>query len=152
MQYKRQKNCMFYKIQQACEVQTAECIHTPTGLDSHGYGQCRDRQKMRKAHQIAYEHIHKKIPTGMLVLHSCDNRTCINPRHLSLGTNDDNMADMVKRGRAPREKQHTAILTWAKVADIRTSSKTPEELSEMYGVRKQQIKRILKGDAWAYES
>ena len=149
---KRPKTCMYYKVQNASELITDECIQTPTGLDSYGYGQCRDGYTMRKAHTIAFEHSGKTVPIGMLIRHTCDNRACINPEHLLLGTHNENMQDMVKRGRSPTENQPLAVLTWLTVGEIRESTDSPEVLSERYGVRKQQIKRILKGEAWRLEN
>lgn len=143
---------MFSKVCSLSEQDTNDCIMTPTGLDTYGYGQCRQGMRMRKAHHVALEHSGRTLPEGMVVRHTCDNCACINPRHLVVGTNDENMQDMVKRGRASREKQRTAVLNWEKVREIRSSTKSPEELSAIYGVRKQQVKRILKGDAWQYES
>jgi len=149
---KRPKDCMYFKVQRTSEVVTDACIQTPTGLDSYGYGQCRDRYVMRKAHHIAFEHSGKVVPTGMLLRHTCDNRACINPTHLLIGTHDDNMKDMVKRGRSSTENQPLAVLTWASVGEIRASKESPEVLAAHYGVRKQQIKRILKGEAWRLEN
>lgn len=57
-----------------------------------------DRKKFY-SHRLSWE-IHKgEIPPGMNVLHHCDNRKCVNPHHLFIGTQDDNMKDMVSKGR-----------------------------------------------------
>lgn len=51
------------------------------------------------AHRYSYEKYKGSISDGLHVLHRCDIRTCVNPEHLFLGTNDDNIADMVSKGR-----------------------------------------------------
>ncbi len=140
---------MFDKICEAIKDDTAECILTPTGLDSDGYGQVRKNYKMYKAHQVSWIVYNKKhIPIGKLVRHTCDNRACINPRHLLLGTNSDNMKDMVTRRRSAVENNKHAKLNWDKVRDIRNSDKTVDELAKLHGVARKQIIRILRNEQW----
>lgn len=76
--------------------------------DRKGYGRIgksqgsRDSTRMVFAHRWSYE-IHKgEIPDGLFVLHSCDNPPCVNPDHLRVGTHQDNMRDMMDRGRSWR--------------------------------------------------
>lgn len=72
------------------------------GKKPDGYGSFWLNGGNALAHRFAYEQSRGPIPLGYLVMHSCDNPPCCNPAHLSVGTNDDNMADMVAKGRAAR--------------------------------------------------
>lgn len=66
------------------------------------YGKLRVSGVYVNAHRFSWELHNGPIPEGMFVLHHCDNPPCTNPEHLYLGTNSDNMVDMVRRGRRLR--------------------------------------------------
>ena len=75
-----------------------------------GYGQFYNGISIEYAHRFAYESYHKcKIPIGKFILHRCDNPACCNPRHLYIGTQYDNVGDMILRKRT-RKSQNTNIL------------------------------------------
>lgn len=77
------------------------CLEYKSALNTGGY--CRISAKGSKqylASRFIYEHLIGAIPSGVQVLHVCDNPMCINPEHLFLGTHIDNMADMAAKGRA----------------------------------------------------
>ncbi len=67
--------------------------------DGHDRGQVHIRYKNQYAHRVAYELATGPIPEGMVVCHRCDTPACINPDHLFVGTQQDNIADMHRKGR-----------------------------------------------------
>lgn len=84
------------------------CWEWALSKDRVGYGRLKVQEGSRSlfrhtsAHRYAYEIWVGPIPDGACVLHRCDNRACINPEHLFLGTQQDNMRDMHAKGRGPR--------------------------------------------------
>lgn len=96
-----------------------------TGCKSNpGYGQFRFNMKRERAHRASWIINFGEIPKGMFVLHKCDNRICSNPEHLFLGTNLDNIKDMISKKRhsyigAKGSKNHMAKLTEKQVLEIR---------------------------------
>lgn len=107
----------------------------------------------RYVHRISYELACGEIPPGMCVCHRCDNPRCINPEHLFLGTDMDNMADRDAKGRqASGDRNGNAKLTWQQVEAIRREyreSKTPKRaLAAKYGVSEREIRYIAHGDIW----
>jgi hypothetical protein len=75
------------------------CWLKTTGLMWKGYGQINISGKNQRAHRVAYEYWVGPIPNSMLVCHSCDNRACIRPDHLFLGSPQDNTDDMMNKDR-----------------------------------------------------
>lgn len=115
-------------------------------------------RRTERAHRMAWLLTNGDIPNGLLVLHKCDNRSCVNPDHLYLGTYSDNMNDMYSRGRHPEggarggEKHHAAKLTTNDAKKIKKmyacGNISQSRLASLFGVSQTQIGRIVRGDRW----
>jgi hypothetical protein len=85
---------------------TDECWNWTAWLTPCGYGAISSRGRTHRANRVSWElHNREPIPAGMFVLHSCDNRACVNPAHLRLGTARDNAQDAKSRKRWPQQRQ-----------------------------------------------
>lgn len=131
-----------------------------------GYG----RWRHILAHRIAWMLTHGPIPVGFHVLHHCDHPWCCNPEHLWLGTNRDNIADRVNKGRSPRgaihwtardplrvatgERVHGARLTTAMVTAIRREyvprKVTVYMLADQYGTTPGHVSNIVRRKTWKH--
>jgi len=121
------------------------------GALARGYGQIEEKGKNLRAHRANYVKYVKPIPKKLIVRHICDNRCCINPDHLTLGTQQDNMKDMVGRGRSLRGiKAKNSILTEKEVIDIYNSNDSNSMLGVKYGTDRSNIYRIKNGDNWGH--
>ena len=114
-------------------------------------------RKHSLAHRVAWEFTNGAIPDGLLVLHRCDNPACVNPDHLFLGTNQDNMDDMYKKGRQRHirgEDRTDAKLTEKSVRDVRRRQKegnvTHRQLATEYGVSRSTVSMAVRGDTWGW--
>lgn len=142
-----------------------DCIEALGSRDSWGYGRVAVGGKQLRAHRHAWMLHHGAIPAGMCVLHKCDNPACINIDHLFLGTQTDNMADKVAKGRQSKGKQHSELtkgkvpsgsknhaarLTEDQVSQIRALAPTHTQraLAQQFGVGQATIWYVLKGITW----
>jgi hypothetical protein len=128
-----------------CWLWTGSCKKTS------GYGDVRIGYKNVLAHRMSYAIHRGEIPDGQCVLHKCDNRSCVNPGHLFLGTYKDNAEDRERKGRGNQlsgEAHPRAKLTLLDVAEIRASSAPSRALGRKFGVDKAIIQRIRKGEIW----
>ena len=126
-----------------------DCLLWVGHLDIGGYGRVSYMGKDQAAHRVAWE-IANGAPAGDLkVLHKCDVRNCINPKHLFLGTDADNVADKCAKGRqAKGEKNGKAKLTNQEVMNIRGDNRPSSHIAKDYGVSAETIRGIRRGRCW----
>jgi hypothetical protein len=128
------------------------CLHP----DGYGMFQARGANKAFpvRAHRAAYALYTAPIAAGQLVLHRCDVRNCVNPAHLYLGTQQDNLDDAVVRNRTAKgSRSSKSKLTDIEVQEIRRRSSLGETqviLGKAYGVSHNAIGRILNGRSWQW--
>jgi hypothetical protein len=120
--------------------------------DPFGYGRLYGKgETTYKAHRVSWEIYNGPIPEGLFVLHKCDVASCVNPRHLYCGTNQDNTNDCCKKKRqAYGERQPGAKLTDAKIIAIRKDPRPQREIATSYGVHQSAIWLVKNGKAWKH--
>ena len=118
-----------------------------------GYVQVRvTRSRRPYAHRLSYELSVGEIPVGMHVLHKCDNRRCVNPEHLFLGTHQENMRDRNEKGRQRACGVQRRILTPDDVRQIRElkGKRSIRRTATDYKVSDTAIKGIWSGKTWKW--
>ena len=95
------KDRFFAKVEK-----TRKCWNWQGATFRNGYGSFNANNKKVRAHRYSYETIVGPIPEGKMLLHSCDNRRCVNPQHLRPGTAKENAQDAISRNRAAFQKKH----------------------------------------------
>ena len=142
------------------------CWGWTAGTNHNGYGQFWVDGKMVKAHRLSYELYTRPIPEGMKALHTCvGNRKCVNPDHLYLDTQKQNMVDKVNQNRQSRTGPKVPArqkgsdhgnykLTELQVLEIRelytTGNHTQAYLAKMFGVGQTRISFIVNLKSWAH--
>jgi hypothetical protein len=134
-----------------------------------GYGRFWFNGRLARANRVAWELTHGPIPDGQWVLHRCDTPACVNPDHLFLGTHNDNVADMVAKGRHPRGDKNGSHLHpegrargeahgWSKltaqaVQEIRARIRggaSQRAVGAAFGICHQHVSKIVSGELWAH--
>ena len=126
----------------------------------NGYGVLRFWGRKQLAHRLAYLFTYGTVPDGMHVLHRCDNPACCNPKHLFIGTPNDNTQDAMLKGRVSHasknqgEKHAKHKLTEGDVLKIRdlysVGNKTQKELGKKFGVDQTEVSMILNRKRWGW--
>lgn len=128
------------------------CWEWNGAIKSDGYGHLRLWGRYTQAHRAMWQIENGSIPAGLFVCHKCDNRKCINPSHLFLGTNAENLADMRAKGRGripPKteigEKHPQAKFSDDVVLAVRADGRTQREIASHYGMSTGWVSYIKRG-------
>lgn len=136
--------------------QTGDCWEWQGYRSPRGYGQVRRAGQSHLTHRYSYEQHVGPIPSGLQVCHRCDNPSCVNPEHLFLGTQRDNMQDMYRKGRQGTFKgglNGKAVLTDSLAYQIYTRAKAGEgssALAREFGVTPSTVSDIKHGRVWSH--
>lgn len=129
-----------------------------------GYIRTKRNQKEILIHRYSYEIYKGKIPDGMVVMHTCDNRKCINPEHLELGTYKDNTADMVNKGRhglqgekhkissrrlMSEKRMDISIENLYQIKEMLLNKHSMQEIMDKFNISRPTIYRIKSGKHWS---
>lgn len=103
------------------------------------------------AHRVSWELTNGPIPDGLVVCHKCDNRLCVNPDHLFLGTSKQNSQDMVAKARQNKgEDRYCAKLTTAQVSAIRLDPRPQRAIAQDYGVSQTLVQYVKSRRNWKH--
>ena len=137
----------------------SECWSWASAFGSKGYGifWVGGTRRNDMAHRVAYELTHTKIPEGLLVRHSCDNPSCVNPNHLLLGTQKDNVRDALERNRAAvgeRNKGGGNVLSAEKARGVYAmrGRATMIQTAAMFNIGKTTVGHVWNGRTWWRET
>ena len=124
-----------------------QCWEWSGNIGSHGYGQFTiERGSVTTAPRFSYKLHFGAIPTGAVVRHTCDNKRCVNPSHLQIGTQKQNGADFVQRGHGNRGQVNgMAKLSNQDVIMIRTDKRGATDIAADYGITRGYVLKLKRG-------
>ena len=133
------------------------CWLWETSTNENGYGLIKANGRTQTAHRVSWKMRNGAIPHKLQVLHKCDVRCCVNPEHLFLGTNQDNVDDRVAKGRGKNgigTRNSHAKIGEDEVREIRrlyaAGGVTQSTLAVKYGVERPAISKILTNRNWRH--
>jgi hypothetical protein len=142
---------------------SAECWPWLGAVGTHGYGQFWMDGRQHNASRVAFLLLVGPIEDGLVVCHTCDNRLCVNPMHLWIGTQGDNVRDCNAKGRGrgkfsdtkgAAHPRYTAKLTAEKVREAKrlhyVDGVSQSEIARRWGVNSGTISRAVRGEKWAH--
>lgn len=144
------------RLLEKCSVESNGCWLFTGYNDELGYGIIAYKGSANKAHRISWLVHNGNIPQGKNVLHKCDVRNCINPEHLFIGTQADNVNDMIAKGRKHTMKGVThpgCRLSEANIGEIKrllTEGKKQAWIARKFKTTDQNIYRIKTGKTWGH--
>lgn len=124
------------------------CIETRATKDEDGYGRVRLKTGGKEgAHKLAYRIFVGAVPQGYVVMHTCDNPACCNPKHLRIGTQKENVQDALLKGRRPQNPDTVSKIKAEDAISILTieSNISSRKLAKKYGVTRHAIELIRSG-------
>lgn len=131
-----------------------ECWEWTGAINSWGYGKLRLGYKMKQAHRVSYILHYGEPPNGLDICHKCNNKRCVNPKHLYAGTESENLMQASRDGllKPKKGEDHPAhVLTEKQVIEIRQYSAIgPASLARIYGVNASTIRAILHNRKWKH--
>jgi hypothetical protein len=138
-----------------CSAEHGGCWAWKGRRDGDGYGTFTCFGESFRAHRMVYELFVGPIPDGYVVMHSCDHPWCVNPEHLSAGTELQNIQDKVSKNRQPRgETNGAASLSESQAIEIlheyKLGSSSYKSLAQRFGVTKTCIAMLIRGEAWKH--
>jgi HNH endonuclease len=122
-----------------------ECWLWHGGTFTDGYGVFNYHSKNYLAHRVAYAIANGSTPDGLLVCHSCDTKLCVNPRHLFVGRQRDNVQDMELKGRRGLRKSQFTQAQVDEMCSLRSRGWTYTSIGARYGVTKSTANRLING-------
>lgn len=138
-------------------LKTDGCWEWQSRIDRHGYGKFKSGGKTWISHRFLYTQLNGPLLPSQFCMHTCDNRKCVNPDHLKLGTHSQNMDDMVNKGRQKSLKgnEHpNSKLNEAQVHEIREqylkSNPTYASVARKYEVTAPTIRDVVKRNCWKH--
>lgn len=154
----RHKKIEYFVDNNNCWICTSHC------KDKDGYPKIGLKYKSMRMPRYIYSKLVGEIPEGFVIRHKCDNPQCINPEHLEVGTQYDNIMDKVKRGRMSEntlknlilgrglkgEKSPCSKLTEQQVREILQSNLKHREIAEIYNISRRYVGQIKQRRSWAH--
>lgn len=137
-------------IEQAAKATETACIEWPYRKDRCGYGFMKFGGRRRQIHRVVYEKCHgTQIPAELVCRHKCDNPGCVNPLHLEVGTQKDNIHDCINRGRFPWgrtvARRKLSDLDVGDIARLFVAGMTNKVIAAFYEVSAETVRQLRNG-------
>ena len=128
-------------------IKSQECWLWKAARSPRGYGIFYDGNRLVYAHRVSWSLANGEIPQGMNVLHRCDTPECVNPKHLFLGTQSDNLLDCRKKNRLTQAKKLT-IADARKIRSLRKEGFHISSIASGFKISGKQVYNVLQNKQW----